>query len=705
MSGRSGHAKAGTTVSLPVMSAPRVRPSRMSRRRAIVLAAVHLLIIGHVIHWLVAGRTLSPVEPSETMYALNEGYLNAGAIFFAASILATLIFGRFVCGWACHLVAYQDLCAWVLRKLRVRPKPLRSRFLFFAPLALALYMFVWPTLYRWIAGLPSPEVTNHVLTEDFWATFPGFWVAALTFAVCGFGIVYFLGAKGFCTYACPYGGFFALADQVAPGRIVVSDACDHSGHCTSACSSNVRVHEEVARYGMVVDPGCMKCMDCVSVCPNDALSYGFAKPAVARSARASQVKPSAPKYDFTLAEEIAMVIVGLAALVIFRGLYGQIPLLLAMGLAGITAFVVAKLWRMARATNVRWQQLALKRGGAWTKTGVAFASIAVVYLLFVTHSGFVQYHANVGRRLTAGMDLSDDVWVAGPSWSSRVDDAKRDALARATSHLKRANAWGLMDTPAALNDLVWLYLADGREAKAEAAVRELIRATPDRAEVHRGLAGVLRKAGRVPEAEASYRKALALKPDYARARSELGAMLASSGRLEDALAEYDTGLAYDPEHASMAAQRARVLARLRRFDEARAAWRRVTALSPESAEAFASLGMARLQAGEMEAGAEALRRAVALAPENPQFNYNLGLVLLRGGDPEASLEHFRKTLAARADFAPAHYNLGVALFMLGRPAQALPAIEEAIRLDPADMDARGFKQVIERELTTPTNTP
>ena len=22
-------------------------------------------------------------------------------------------------------------------------------------------------------------------------------------------------------------------------------------------------------YGMVVDPGCMKCMDCVSVCPND----------------------------------------------------------------------------------------------------------------------------------------------------------------------------------------------------------------------------------------------------------------------------------------------------------------------------------------------------------------------------------------------------------------------------------------------------
>ena len=29
---------------------------------------------------------------------------------------------------------------------------------------------------------------------------------------------------------------------------------------------------------MVVDPGCMKCMDCVSVCPNDALYFGFGKP-------------------------------------------------------------------------------------------------------------------------------------------------------------------------------------------------------------------------------------------------------------------------------------------------------------------------------------------------------------------------------------------------------------------------------------------
>jgi hypothetical protein len=40
-----------------------IRPSRMGRRRAWVLGAVHLVILLHVAHWLTAGRTLSPVEP------------------------------------------------------------------------------------------------------------------------------------------------------------------------------------------------------------------------------------------------------------------------------------------------------------------------------------------------------------------------------------------------------------------------------------------------------------------------------------------------------------------------------------------------------------------------------------------------------------------------------------------------------------------
>src|SRR5688572_30567925 len=276
-------------VRLPVLGNPPVpqgaiRRSRTSRWRAAALIALNVLMIAHVIQWRVMGRTISPIEPSESMYTLQNGFINAGFIFFTLAILGTLIFGRFVCGWGCHVLALQDFCAWLMKKLGVTPKPFRSRLLVFVPLLAGLYMFVWPTAQRFFTKPPAaplfPPFTNHLVTSDFWATFPPVAVAIPFLFICGFMTVYFLGQKGFCTYACPYGGFFAVADKVAPMRIRVTDACNQCGHCTATCMANVQVHAEVKEYGMVIDPGCMKHMDCISVCPNDALYLGFGKPAV-----------------------------------------------------------------------------------------------------------------------------------------------------------------------------------------------------------------------------------------------------------------------------------------------------------------------------------------------------------------------------------------------------------------------------------------
>ncbi|MBK8270546.1 MAG: 4Fe-4S binding protein [Planctomycetes bacterium] len=106
-----------------------MKKSRAGRWRLYVLGAVHVLMIGHFLHWLWADQTLTPIEPSESMETIRQGYINMGFIFFSLAILATLILGRWVCGWGCHLVAYQDLTLWLLKKLRLRPKPFRTRFL------------------------------------------------------------------------------------------------------------------------------------------------------------------------------------------------------------------------------------------------------------------------------------------------------------------------------------------------------------------------------------------------------------------------------------------------------------------------------------------------------------------------------------------------------------------------------------------------
>ncbi len=339
------------SIELPVLNGSasktgEIRESRTSIWRAGALITLNVLMIAHFVQWSVSGSTVSPIEPSETMYTLASGAVNAGFIFFMLAIAATLIFGRFVCGWGCHILALQDLCAWLLKKMGLKPRPFRSRLLVFVPLIGALYMFVWPTAARLIAAPKDaplfPQFTNHLVTTEFWATFPPFAVAVPFLFICGFLTVYFLGSKGFCTYACPYGGFFSLADKVAPGKIRVTDACNQCGHCTATCTSNVLVHAEVAKYGMVVDTGCMKCMDCVSVCPNDALYFGFGKPAVG-------VKQTIAKtYSLTWPEEIVAAAVFAASFLAVWDVYQLVPMLMALGVAAVTTYLAMRVIRLFR---------------------------------------------------------------------------------------------------------------------------------------------------------------------------------------------------------------------------------------------------------------------------------------------------------------------------------------------------------------------
>ena len=89
-----GRASAGGEV--PGYSRTGIRKSKTSRWRGAALIVLNLFMIAHIIQWQIMGKTVSPIEPSETMHTLQKGFVNAGFIFFTLAILATLIFGRFV---------------------------------------------------------------------------------------------------------------------------------------------------------------------------------------------------------------------------------------------------------------------------------------------------------------------------------------------------------------------------------------------------------------------------------------------------------------------------------------------------------------------------------------------------------------------------------------------------------------------------------
>lgn len=608
-------------VGLPVMaegSERKIKRSKNSRRRAAVLIGVHLLIAGHVVHYLLTGRTLSPVEPSEAMYTLEQGLVNAGAIFFAMALLSTLLVGRFVCGWGCHIVAYQDLCGWVMTKLGVKPKPFRSRFLVFAPLVVALYMFVWPAFQR--AVFPSPErafpgFSNHLMTTEFWKTFPGPVFAILTIFVCGLAAVYFLGAKGFCTYGCPYGGFFGLMDKVSVGGIIVNDDCEQCGHCTATCTSNVRVHEEIKLYGMVVDPGCMKTLDCVSVCPNSALRFGLARPSLLKGKPSA--KPPAKRYDFTFAEELLAVLIFIGSTLAFRGLYDGPPLLLSVGMGGITAYIELKLLRLFRDPTVRIQNLKMKTAGKLSRAGWAFIPFASLWMLFTLHSGFVQWHRALGQYHLEQTEAGNEVFAADPSETRTYSDAHHAAAAESYRHFLFADRWGLAGVVQVKLGLTWHFLLENDAAEAERCVREAIALAPDQAQLHEHLTGILLKQRRNAEAIDAAQEAMTLKTPGPADHFRLAEMLVMDNRVDQAIQQFLTCIKLAPDSQPAHYNLGGLYRRSGQLLDAITHLGRATKLAPDDADTWIELGLAYVGAGDVDQAAESFRRATALRPDDP----------------------------------------------------------------------------------------
>lgn len=673
--------------------APGFGRTRTGRRRAIVLLLIHLVFLAHLTHYFVKGRTLSPVEPSESMYTLEQGLVNAGFIFFSLALLSTLIFGRFFCGWGCHVVALQDLCAWLLSKINIRPRPFRSRLLLFIPLFFALYMFVWPTFKRELLlpfleknsrealayfrpVAPFPGFTNHLVTDNFWATFAGPLMAIPFLFICGFACVYFLGAKGFCSYGCPYGGFFYHLDKLSPGRIVVDhDKCEGCGHCTATCTSNVRVHEEIRDYGMVVSAGCMKCMDCIAVCPNDALAFTFAAPSIFKSETRGRrtSKPGVAKrqrakkqYDLSWPEEVALALLFIGSFVALRGLYGAVPMLMAVGASGCIAFIAWKLWRLLRDPNVTLHNFSLRLKGRVRVAGIAFGAFGALTLAFAAHSATIkvlQRRADPwDRRVTVPLDavLADNT-PAIPA--DQLDAARRAIHLYTLASPLSIGGLGLASTPEIDIRLAWLHAVVGDFARAESALRRVDDRRMLTESLAQNLARFIAIQKRPGDADAFLLDIVRRYPRFDSLRAQFAGGLAQRGDALRAEQMLRDGAARAKGRAAPHIHLAQFLGAQGRTDDSISSFRRAIAVDPRSAPAHYELGMTLLRADTKaaptaEQALASLTRAHELSPRDPLPVMGLAqayLKLGRADDARRSIElaeQLQRESSAARDAAP-----------------------------------------------------
>ncbi len=731
---------AGREVALPQLPS-KVRASKMGWKRAIVLALVNVGMGLHLLQWYLAGmrthepRTLAPVEPSETMYTLELGRINSGFVFFVLAILSTWLFGRFICGWGCHIIALQDLCSWLLEKVRIRPKPFRTRLLVLMPAFMALYMFVWPTFKReilrpvvssvwgydayeslgWLIGptVPRPRFEQAFVVENLWETIAPWYVVIPFLIVCGFVTVYVLGAKGFCFYGCPYAGFFAPADKLGIGRIKVNDNCHQCGHCTAVCTSNVRVHEEVRDYGMVVSSNCMKCMDCVSVCPKDALSFGLGKPALFTPPRTPEarerVRQRNPNYDLSWPEELT---IGLLFYLLtfwgYRDLLYAVPLLMSAGLGAIVAFAIWKLVRLPFSANLRFSHAQLKVKGRLTRTGWIFVPCTLALLALGAWG--------------IGVSFSR---VAGDYWDYQVTAAQDEVLApgyvpetgQKAAALHAIRCYTLADEPAHggygwelrpedVSRMAWLYAVAGDRAACAKAQERVVEI------VHRGAAEMNLRAtrahrfsnvaesvvrlgdfyalrdGNASAAEALLRSWSKDEPGLGQVKLALAGLLSQQGKVDSActLAEQAAPLdrRADEEFPLTAARAGELLARLGRPGPAEVLLRECLPLAHKPAAIDFALGHVLMGQGRKGEAIEAFSSAVKADPRTPDHWRALAEARAQSGAKDQPLATLDEAVRARPRDASLRFVRAQVLGALDRIPEAQADLREGARLAPGD---------------------
>ena len=393
------------------------------------------------------------------------------------------------------------------------------------------------------------------------------------------------------------GGFFAPLDRFSRGRIRVTDACHQCGDCTAVCTSNVRVHEEVGTWGMVTDAGCMKTMDCVDTCPNDALYFGFGKTAVKPEARR---EPKPRRWDVSITGEIILGVVFLAVFLCFRGAYASVPLLMAMGIACVLTFIFFQSWRLITDDNVHLHRLRMKVQGRFRFSGAAYLVTAVLLVGFTLQTGAVNWIGHMGIH-----SAREAMATMGPSGLS---ESGRTYAESALARFDLARSIGLTTDPNHDVDAVQMHLLLGHSAGVEERMPRLLKRFPFNLQV-RNLELDYRLATNPVGVEA-YVEALAAEDSELRPL-RIRIMEWQVGRGEIAAAEdyARMALAADPEDDEVRLRLAMLLIRTQRVAEGEENVRRYLETVQTNGKAWALLSEALAFQGRISEADRAIERA------------------------------------------------------------------------------------------------
>lgn len=189
-------------------------------------------------------------------------------------VLATVLLGRFFCGWICPmntLLELVDKCRGLLRLAELRERDvkfsLRNKYVMLAA-GLGIVVVTGTPL---LAMVYPPAVLSREMHQWIFGVGVGLGLYFIL-AICA--IELFVSKRWWCRYVCPGGALYSLLGRFRVVRVRRDKVkCVDCGDCVRTCQFGLKPML-VETTGME----CTNCASCIASCNSDALHYGIVLP-------------------------------------------------------------------------------------------------------------------------------------------------------------------------------------------------------------------------------------------------------------------------------------------------------------------------------------------------------------------------------------------------------------------------------------------
>ncbi len=243
-----------------------------------VLLGLNLLILTHIVLQKTGVVSIGHNDPLDFMRFIETGAVSIGFLILVVWLVSIPLFGRVLCGWFCHMAAWQELGHWILSRTPFhKPTIINGRLLkWFIPSFCLLALVAVPLFKAYFVHTGDAQGLHWTTGagRPVWELGP-YKAVIILFTFLLFTSAHF-GLRTVCRYGCPFSPVFRPLQRLALFKIRQIGPCTGCAKCSQACIMGIETMDQIQRHGMVRDTECVGCQTCVQVCDHEAIRYATA---------------------------------------------------------------------------------------------------------------------------------------------------------------------------------------------------------------------------------------------------------------------------------------------------------------------------------------------------------------------------------------------------------------------------------------------